>query len=429
MKKIFFFALASLALASCSQDEEFAPENGSKANAGNGNISFNTYIAGATRADRVTSEDVVTSGFMVNATFNSKMYITNEEAQNGIGTKDGVDGKDGVFDTKGNTYYWPISTISGTNPMMFYAFNKIEGAAFADASAPATANQVNYTVKATAKTQEDLVIASAKAIAQPTNGEQPLNFTHALSMINFSIKAGNTNAKYTYAIKKIEVLANSGLATCTIAETTESAADTEQPTTNTQSDKASWTAPESVVPTTGSLWEDLSLSEAQVTAKTAAAAAKGTLYEYYNGEDKTVTTDGTLKFDEDMMLYPNPESGSNKIAIRVYYKITDSASGEVFDCGYDNIGCKTVVIDNAAWEAGKAYRYTLTLPLTHYTGDTDADGVADDQDLEASNTNVDGDGDNNASEFATALPIRFTVFVSDWIADSNPETNKDITIK
>ena len=141
MKKIFFFALASLALASCSQDEEFVAENGGgKQKVANGGITFSPYIAGQTRATAVTSASLKTSGFMVNATFNSKMYITNDEAANGIGSLDGTAAaQDGIFDTKGATYYWPI-TISDANPMMFYAFNKIDGASFAGGSSITTEN-------------------------------------------------------------------------------------------------------------------------------------------------------------------------------------------------------------------------------------------------------------------------------------------------
>lgn len=435
MKKIFFFALASLALASCSQDEEFVAENGGgKQKVANGGITFSPYIAGQTRATAVTSASVKTSGFMVNATFNSKMYITNDEAANGVGSLDGTAAaQDGIFDTKGATYYWPI-TISDANPMMFYAFNKIDGASFAGGASATIDNaaQVNYTVKATAADQEDLVIASAQATAQPENGVQPMNFTHALSMVNFSIIPGNTNTKYTYVIKRIELLANSGEATCTIAETTESPADTEQPSTNTQAAKASWGVPASKV--AGDLWTKLTDAAEGAVAE----AANGTLYEYYNDAAKTSSTVNsisgteTLAFNENLMLYPNANGASdNKIAIRVYYKVVDNASGATIeesevlgDCGYNNIGCKTVVIDDAAWEAGKAYRYTLTLPMTNFIGDKDKDGVPDDKnDVD---DDVDGDGDDNESEFAKSLPIRFSVTVSAW---ETAENNTNITIK
>lgn len=64
MKKIFFFALASLALASCSQDEEFVAEKTNGSNrTDKGALSFSTYTAGGTRATDVTSAEVKENGF------------------------------------------------------------------------------------------------------------------------------------------------------------------------------------------------------------------------------------------------------------------------------------------------------------------------------------------------------------------------------
>ena len=76
MKKIFFFALASLALASCSQDEEFVAEKTNGSNRADKSVlSFSTYTAGGTRATDVTSADVKENGFKVAAWYDGSLYF------------------------------------------------------------------------------------------------------------------------------------------------------------------------------------------------------------------------------------------------------------------------------------------------------------------------------------------------------------------
>lgn len=147
-----------------------------------------------------------------------------------------------------------------------------------------------------------------------------------------------------------------------------------------------------------------------------------------------------------------PQDG--KIAIRIYYKVEEKATGKlVGNCGFyktdesgnhdvkldangkvDNNagtnsyisggikGCKTLIVDLGkdgipAWEPNKAYRFIITLPTDNFHGDKSGDGVADDLDDEGND--LDGDGDENESEFGMDEGgyIEFSVKVFSWEDD------------
>lgn len=438
MKKIFFFALASLALASCSQDEEFVAEKTNGSNrADKGALSFSTYTAGGTRAATVTSAEVQTSGFQVSAWYDGKIYFSdNALFENGLAI-DNSSKITGAFDTEGDTYWWP--RLSTTDTIGFRAFNNLTApAAWTDANCL----KLKYTVQPTAAAQEDLVIAYAVASEKPAEGVQPLNFTHALSKVNFSFVG--SNADYKYTINKVEVIAaGQNDAVMSFAETTENGGtDGAQPTTNAQANKAAWS------------FTAIDGTVALVKKEAGAPANQGVLYTYYSDADGVLTADFT---DQNFMLLPQ----TGKIAVRVYYKVEDKNNKLIGNCGYVKTdkfgrhegqtgydattaiyGCKTVVInlgtdkDNSttpadipAWVAGKAYRFTMTLPADNFIGDLSEDQVPDGLDSTDPSAPVDLDGDNDtdASEFDQLTPIRFSVTVSDWVV--NDPATSNITIK
>lgn len=469
MKKIFFFALASLALASCSQDEEFVAENN---NAGSNRtnsetISFSTYTAGGTRATVVTSDTIKESllrpGFQVAARYDNKVYFK-DNALFEIGLAvDPTDQLTGAFDTEGNTYWWP--RLSTTDTIGFRAFNNlIKPADWTDADC----EKIKYTVQSKVSEQEDLVVAYAVASEKPkadgnfaVDGVQPLNFTHALSKVNFTFK-GEKSASYKYVVNKVEVIAAGQKdAVMTFAQTTENnGVDKTQPTTGTQADKVKW----AFTPI-----ETVSSSKPLVEKGATAGALQGTLYSYYDSKDSVPAkqegfeisgADAAYKMDENFMLLPQ----SGKIAVRVYYKILDGNDKMISNCGHeltDNFGhhesdasyddtkgairgFKTVILDLSgssydnsdtplaipSWEAGKAYRFTMTLPFSNFIGDgLGVDGKNDNvPDGLDGPTDLDGDGDTDDSEFDTLTPIRFSVTVSDW-TDYTPALSGNITIK
>lgn len=425
MKKIFFFALASLALASCSQDEEFVAEKTNGSNrADKGALSFSTYTAGGTRALDVTSASVQTSGFKVSAWYDGKLYFSdNALFEKGLAI-DNTSKITGAFDTEGDTYWWPRLSTSDT--IGFRAFNNLTAAA---AWTDANCLKLKYTVQPTAATQEDLVIAYAVASAKPTEGVQPLNFTHALSKVNFSFVGTSADNKYT--INKVEVIAaGQNDAVLSFAETTENGGtDGAQPTTNAQANKASWA------------FTAIDGSVALVKTDDGAKANQGVLYTYYDNAEGVAAASLT---DQNFMLLPQ----TGKIAVRVYYKVEDKNNKLIGNCGFSKTdkfgrhegqtgyeessaiyGCKTAIItlgstDVPAWVAGKAYRFTMTLPDDNFIGDQSEDEVPDGLD---EGVDLDGDGDTDPSEFDQLTPIRFSVTVSDWVV--NDPATSNITIK
>lgn len=428
MKKIFFFALASLALASCSQDEEFVAEKTNGSNRADKSVlSFSTYTAGATRGSVVTSEEVQRDGFQVAAWYDGALYFNAGESASVA--------NDGIFDTDQDLYYWPSFSAGNIG---FRAFNKEVGAAWGTEY-----ETVTFTVDPSVEEQKDLVIAYAEASAKPEDGVQPLNFVHALSKVNFSFKGATPTNRYT--INKIEIIAASENAVMSFAQTTELAStgsDGDQPGEGNQNSKVSWAFTE--------IDGDAALVKGK-TDKTGSEAAQGTLYSFYDGDDVVVTGSDAVAVNSDAMLLPQ----DGKIAVRVYYKVeTPKKTGDgwnlIGNCGYSKtdaqgrhgaetgiLGCKTVIVDLGtdndnsatpalipAWEAGKAYRFTFTLPDDNFIGDKDEDGVADM--LDENDEDLDGDNDNNDKEFDMLTPIRFSVTVSDWETES---TASNITIK
>lgn len=440
MKKIFFFALASLALASCSQDEEFAPEkstNGSN-RANSGSLSFSSYTAGGTRGTTkdVTRDYVKTNGFKVSAWFDGAEYLS-DNAVNNQGTVDGTAAADeNIWDTEGNTYYWP--TISATKAIDFRAFNNLVSSTpwdWAETTGDNAHKTIKYDIPTTAADQKDLVIAYASATAKPADGVQPLNFTHALSKINFSFKGSNPKLKYT--VNKVEVIAagKNVVAGTPAVVSTPVMTFADQTASAAQSACASWNVTNNA-------------TDAALVKSTGAAQDQSVLYTYYddatgvsNNPAATENKDVIAMTDQDLMLFPQ----AGRVAVRVYYKVeslkADGTVNKVIgNCGYSVTengengaeltskirGCKTALIDlsTASWVAGTAYRYTMTLPQDNFIGDISGDGVADGLDTDGT-TDLDGDNDTDPSEFNNLLPIRFSVTVSAW----ETESNTNITIK
>lgn len=442
MKKIFFFALASLALASCSQDEEFVAEKTNGSNRANKSVlSFSNYTAGGTRGTTkdVNRDYVVTNGFKVSAWFDGAEYFS-DNAVNNQGTVDGTAAADeNIWDTEDNTYYWP--TISATKAIDFRAFNNIEGTTpwnWAETTGENAHQTIQYDIPTTAADQKDLVIAYASATSKPTDGVQPLNFTHALSKINFSFKGANEKLKYT--VNRVEVIA-AGKNVVSETATAPVMTFVDQTATAAQKDAASWNVTANA---TGAL---VKADKSDPTNGGGVAQKQSVLYTYYddatgvsNNPQATSDKDVIAMTDQDLMLFPQ----NGRVVVRVYYKVesinTDGSVNKVIgNCGYSATttgenggtldsqirGCKTAIIDlsTTSWDAGSAYRYTMTLPTDNFIGDISKDGVPDGLDEDS---DLDGDDDTDPSEFNTLTPIRFSVTVSAW---ETAENNTNITIK
>lgn len=181
MKKLLFAALAgTMVLASCSNnevDQSFVPTNPQE-------INLNAFLS----RTRVGDKSVFAGGesFHVNAKENggTEWYVNQAYT---------FTDPDWTW-APGATPKWPNDVAK--YPMNFYAtYPNQTLTSFADPS-------FNYTIPAT---QVDLLACAATAATKPANGVLPFAFKHALSKIDFKVKAGNGVKVYLQSIKVVNV--------------------------------------------------------------------------------------------------------------------------------------------------------------------------------------------------------------------------------
>lgn len=177
MKKLFFFAAAALALASCSNDETVAEYQGEA-------ISFRPLVSNVTRTNGPGLKSSFASGDMFNvyASYKGNKYFQDDFTS------------DGTTFSSTNKYYWP-SDMSTSNKVVFTAIwgatQKANNPGVIEDYAPAT----------TAASQMDVLLAKEEYSAKPGSGTNAgvstLNFRHTLSQIVVNAKNSNPNLKVT----------------------------------------------------------------------------------------------------------------------------------------------------------------------------------------------------------------------------------------
>ena len=180
-KKLFFLAVAAVALASCSNDETIASQANSEAN----EISFRPLMTGVTRA---AIDPGVKTGFATGNKFNvyadyaeSKYFQTDFEKQ-----------ASSTF-TSANKYYWPSDLGTG-EPAKTMTFTAIYGAT-QKADNPGVID--DYTPATAAAAQVDVLVAKKAVTSNPGSAGVVLDFRHALSQIVVKVKNTNANLKLT----------------------------------------------------------------------------------------------------------------------------------------------------------------------------------------------------------------------------------------
>lgn len=200
MKKLFFFAAAALALASCSNDETVAQYQGEA-------ISFQTFVGGTTRAADVTTDNI--DEFTVEAfkTGETTPYFSNVKFTKQSTTP--------VTFTSATKYYWPASPST----VDFYAYSPTTNAQI---------SKTDYktfvvTPSATVSEQVDLVYACTKEKSKTTTagvtGAVALNFRHTGSKIVVKVKNTAPNLKFEVSGWKVGYLDNSATFTYSDANT------------------------------------------------------------------------------------------------------------------------------------------------------------------------------------------------------------------
>ena len=187
-KKLFFFAIAALGLAACSNDEVLETNATSEAN----EISFRPLITNVTRtanAAGVKSSFEDGDAISVYADYNSGKYF-----QDVFTKQSGVTGF-----TSTNKHYWPTDVASKN-----VTFTAIWGSSLTTPAltiGTTAGNFTGYTPDAAAANQEDILIAKHTSASK----ESPvlLNFRHALSQI--VVQAKNTNPSLKVTITGVRI--------------------------------------------------------------------------------------------------------------------------------------------------------------------------------------------------------------------------------
>lgn len=178
-QKLFFMAMASLAMASCSQDET------TEINRGNA-IDFRAALG--TRAVETTTANL------------DKIVVTAIDKNDANYFTDAEFTKNDAFFTSTPVYYWPSD---GSN-LSFYAYSP----SAADLGAAVTINSTTKTLagfspKANIGEQKDFVTANATGNKTNESTGVALTFKHQLSQIE--IKAKNGNEGYVYKVTGVRV--------------------------------------------------------------------------------------------------------------------------------------------------------------------------------------------------------------------------------
>jgi hypothetical protein len=213
-KKLFFFAIAGLGLAACSNDEVVEMNE-------NNAISFRTIVSGTTRAADIDAGDgtngLQTLGFTVFANVGSSE--TNYFPETAFTYSDGAY-------TSATKYYWPSA-----GNLDFFAYQYSQST---NNTVTHTARTKTFTVtpSSTAANQTDLVVAFTEGKNKATNSAGvAINFRHAESKVTIKLKNSSTTTTITVGDVVLGNVYTTG--TYTFTGSTDNAAT---PTTTTNTD-------------------------------------------------------------------------------------------------------------------------------------------------------------------------------------------------
>lgn len=373
-KAIYFVAAASLALASCSNDETLDMGNQK-------GISFRTVAGLNSRVAEVTQSNL--KGMSVTAYENGAddAYFTDVNYTR--------EGQTNTF-VSNPEYNW----LRGKT------LNFLALATSADAWTAAktvtfdkTANTyktvlTDYTPDADISKHQDLMIGTASGTENNDANGLDLTLKHILSQIE--VRAKNTNTAYVYSIKGVRIVAVKGTGTFTFPETT--------PWTPKENSKVKYEvvyddAKEltaegmSVMKTEG---DNAMLIPQGVTGWNGSKLSTADDFNSYTG-GTYISLLLNVKSATGMYIYPAGSTGEAK-----------------------TYGWAAVSTNNTTWESGKKYIYTLDL--------SNGCGSVDPVDP-GTGVTPDGTKDPEKGDKIFGDPIKFDVTVAGWGADGNGQTS------
>lgn len=201
MKKFLFLAMAAAAMVSCSQNEEI--ENAAQ----KAEIKLGTVVSNTTRAAVTDNESLKGEGFTVYA-YKTGTTTSDKLTAGDLGEAY-MNGAKATFaenwSLSDGPYYWPMSGNIQFFAYSTYATNAAKYELKADAIYPT----LTYAIAATADAQKDLVVAKVVDKTYQTTALQ-LDFTHALTQINFTVTGGDKDLSYELSSIEIEGVYGSG---------------------------------------------------------------------------------------------------------------------------------------------------------------------------------------------------------------------------
>ena len=360
MKKFFFFAVAALALAACSNDETVEVNQGDA-------ISFRPMINNVTRSTDITATTLQTSGFKVYATEYNTTTVYFEE------TDFSWDGTASY--TSANKYYWPSS-----GALDFYAYAS-NGSSTITHTAQSKVFEI--TPATAAADQSDFVFANTNNKSKGSSADNttfygkngvPLNFRHALSKVTVKLKNSNTATTVTVKDVTLGYIDNKGTFTYTGS------------TTNTNTDNKD---------TENLKYSDWNTSGATKTTYTQTA----TTTSYTSATNATALPTPFILVPQTLVnvtAYSTASASSafNGAYIKAEIKIQNTKNNAYIAGDADNYVTALWPLQAIAWNPGYHYIYTVDLAgggyyETNHDDDSDLDPILENAEIKFVSVTVD----------------------------------------
>lgn len=374
-KAIYFVAAASLALASCSNDETLDMGNQK-------GISFRTVTGLNSRVAEITQSNL--KGMSVTAYENGAdaAYFTDVNYTREGQTNTFVSNPEYNW-LRGKTLNFLALATSAD------AWTAAKTVAFDKATNTYKTVLTDYTPDADISKHQDLMIGTASGTENNDANGLDLTLNHILSQIE--VRAKNTNAAYVYSIKGVRIVAVKGTGTYTSTETT--------PWTPKENSKVKYEV----------VYDDAK----ELTAE-------GMSVMKTEGDNAMLIPQGVTGWSAGSIGSTandfNSYTGGTYISLLLNVK---SATGMyIYPAGSTEeaktYGWAAVSTNNTVWNSGKKYIYTLDL--------SNGCGSVDPVDP-GTGVTPDGTKDPEKGDKIFGDPIKFDVTVAGWGADGNGQTS------
>lgn len=378
-KAIYFVAAASLALASCSNDETLDMGNQK-------GISFRTVAGLNSRVAEVTQSNL--KGMSVTAYENGAdaAYFTDVNYTREGQTNTFVSNPEYNW-LRGKTLYFLALATSAD------AWDAAKTVTFDKATNTYKTVLTDYTPDADISKHQDLMIGTASGTENNDANGLDLTLKHILSQLE--VRAKNTNAAYAYSIKGVRIVAVKGTGTYTSTETTP------------------WTPKENSRVKYEVVYDDAKELTAEVSVMKAEGDNAMLIPQGVTGWIAGPTGQIANDFDS--------YTGGTYISLLLNVK-SASTGKYIYPAGSTETaktyGWAAVSTNNTTWSSGKKYIYTLDL--------SNGCGSVDPVDP-GTGVTPDGTKDPVKGDKIFGDPIKFDVTVASW-AGSNGQVSFEVPL-